>query len=504
MKKARGMAPVGAQELLGCRYKQVQRRRYPETPPTEASRHRARRRHTALAAVRELLPVDRAIGDPRGRRFSRVQVDTTQKDADLDTLEALAQGVTLIEGAVFGGIYEGVHWHAEVDLLALLPSGTYLPVVVTNHRVGRAKQGASTPVISTARLGLSEPHPEEYALKHHSSDSFRLALAARALEEYGVGDGRGAIIGQDRRRAFLTPTQNFQRAVNTALLSPVPQAPRRLKECADCRFWQYCRPELVAADDLSLFLPGDRAQRFRQRGIHTVTGLAQAGLGEASALARAWQQGISVLRREVVQPPARADIEVDIDVEAYLDQGTYLWGTYDGRDYRPFVTWEGLGGEAEARNFAEFWRWLMDTRAQAHATGRSFRAYCYASHGENHWLRASARRLPGGPTEEEVSAFIRSEEWVDVFDSVKASLAGPMGLGLKVVAPQAGFQWRDEGFDGEESVNAYRVAVEVDTGDSEEARRVLLRYNADDCVATAAVRNWLSDGAPGAPALGAS
>ncbi|WP_018117765.1 TM0106 family RecB-like putative nuclease [Corynebacterium mastitidis] len=488
-------------DLLGCGYKQVQRRRFPATPPTDAARHRHRRRLDAVAAVLALLPTGPAIGDARARRFCRLAVDTSDADADLDTLEALAKGANLVEGAVFTGTHEGVPWVAEVDLLALLPDGTYLPVAVSNHRVGRPRAGARAEVIPTARLGLGQPHPEEYALKHHSSDSFRLALAARALAEYGLGDGRAGLIGQDRRRVFLLNAGVFQSAVDSALGRPEPAGPRRLKECADCRFWAHCEPELRAADDLSLFLPGDRGERFRRRGIHTVTALADAGLGEASALARAWQRGTPVLRRPTLDAPPRADVEVDIDVEAYLDQGAYLWGTYDGRDYRPFATWEGLGGEAEARNFAALWRWLMDTRQRARERGLTFRAYCYARHGENHWLRSSARRLPGGPTEREVEEFLRGPEWVDVFDSVRASLAGPFGLGLKVVAPQAGFRWRDEGFDGEESVNAYRVAVGRDPGDAEAARRLLLRYNGDDCRATAAVRAWLCEGAPGARPL---
>ena len=87
--------------------------------------------------------------------------------------------------------------------------------------------------------------------------------------------------------------------------------------------------------------------------------LIDADLGEPSRLAAAWRAGEVLLRRGDVNVP-RADVEVDVDMEAYLDQGAYLWGAWYDGEYVPFVTWEPLGGRAEAENFAAFWRWLMD------------------------------------------------------------------------------------------------------------------------------------------------
>lgn len=74
----------------------------------------------------------------------------------------------------------------------------------------------------------------------------------------------------------------------------------------------------MAADDISLFLSGDRAKPYRERGITTVQALIDADLGEPSRLASAWRAGEVLLRRGDVHVP-RADVEVDVDMEAYLD-----------------------------------------------------------------------------------------------------------------------------------------------------------------------------------------
>lgn len=285
----------------------------------------------------------------------------------------------------------------------------------------------------------------------------------------------------------------------------LPTQPRRVKECASCRFWPLCKPELEAMDEISLFLPGDRARPYRERGIETVQGLIDASLGTPSQLAAAWRDGTVLLAHGDITVP-RADVEIDVDMEAYMDQGAYLWGAWMDGTYYDFVTWEMLGSKAEARNFAEFWTWLMEQRDSAHAAGKTFAAYCYSAHGENHWMRMSAQRFhahtPGVPSVEEVDAFINSGEWVDMFAHVKANFVGPFGLSLKTVAPQAGFHWEQGDFDGEESVNARRVAIGTDAA-ALTAREMLLTYNADDVQATLAVREWMSDNAPNTPRLNA-
>ena len=509
-------AEVVAADLVGCRYRFVQRQRHPEVPPTDASVARTERLLAARHIVMDQLPTRRGFGDGRSKPFLRIDLDPARSgderalaDAEFATLEALAAEATLITGALFRGVDEatGHPWRVSVDVLVRETddSGSYLPVIVSNHRAAQPDPRRTMSAIATNRLGLSPALEVNCRQRHHVTDGYRLGLAARALEELGLNSGRGGVIGQDRTRAFLTEdTATYEPALATALEAGWTDTPRRVKECATCRFWPICEPELIAMDEISLVLPGDKAKMAREWGITTVTGLIEADVGDPSALARAWRDGVPLLTRvdEVTGP--RADVEIDVDMEAYLDQGAYLWGAFDGRRYTPFVTWERLGGREEAGNFARFWRWLMGRREAAAQAGQSFAVYCYSANGENHWLRASARRFGGMriddvtvPTPDEVDQFISSEDWVDVFIWVRRQLMGPGGIGLKTVAGEAGYTWVDHGFTGEDSVHARRLALGEDAARARAMREQLLRYNEDDTRATAHVRAWLRAGAPG-------
>lgn len=491
---------VRASDLVGCRFKLRQRAAHPEVPPHPETVARQPQVEAARAAVMAQLPVKRAVGD--GRRKAFVRVDLDPDAGEEATREALARRAHLITGARLSGVVAGVAAEVRIDVL-VRADDRYLPIMISNHRVARPHPDAELEMVATNRLGLGTPLTVHARARHHTIDGYRLALAELLLRQHGVATGRGGLIGQDRSRAYLGDVTRFIEPLTDALAQPVPTEPKRLKQCATCRFWDLCRPRLEELDDISLVFPGGTGDAWRERGYPTVQSLIDAHLGEPSALARAWRAGVPVLRRPARSAgkggPAlvpRADVEIDIDLEAYLDQGAYLWGAFDGELYHAFVTWEEVGGDAEEANFAAFWNWLMEVRAEAHAAGKTFRAYCFAAGGENYWLKRSAKHFDS-VSAAEVQAFISSDEWVDVFALAKRRLVGTDGLGLKVLGPAAGFTWRDEELDGEGSVALRRLAREGD----ERARDALLRYNEDDCRATRAVRDFLTAGAPGIPEL---
>lgn len=483
---------VRASDLVGCRFKLRQRQRYPEITSETPQQLEA-----ARAAVLAQLPIKRALGDGAGKRFVRVDAGG---DAGA-TARAMRGGAHLIVNAKLRGIVAGIAVDADVDVLvrdaAAAEAGAtiYAPVLVSNHRVARPHPQSTLEYIPVARLGLGKKLEVKAKARHHTIDGYRLALAHLLLAQHSAG--WGGLVGQDRQRAYVVHAEKYVEPLLRALALPTPDEPRRLKQCATCRFWPVCEPRLRELDDISLVLPGAKADGLRARGITTVQALIDANLGEASRVAAAWRAGLPVLRRPGVMKVPRADVEIDVDMEAYLDQGAYLWGAFDGTTYHAFVTWDDVGGEAEQRNFTAFWQWLMRQREQAHAEGKTFAAYCYAAGGENYWLRSSAARFfgVGSEAEQQVQRFIASDEWVDVFAHVRTHLVGTDGLGLKVLGPVVGFHWEDDDVDGERSVE---LRLEARHGDVE-AREMLLRYNEDDCRATRAVRDFLSAGAPGVP-----
>lgn len=206
----------------------------------------------------------------------------------------------------------------------------------------------------------------------------------------------------------------------------------------------------------------------------------------------------------------RADVEVDVDMEN-VDAGVYLWGTYTtlrGRaagssllggvdeGYRPFLTWDPMDAEAAATVFAEFWRWLSEVRRCAAEAGLTFAAYCYTG-AEYEKMRQILSASPGRrdlPSPEEIEDLVSSPRWVDLYQVVRSTIVTGGRLGLKKVAPLAGFEWRDTDPGGEQSMYWHERAVfDPDPEIRTEHRQRILAYNEDDVLATLAVRNWLAE-----------
>ncbi|ASR33704.1 recombinase RecB [Prauserella marina] len=501
----------------------------PLSPPDPAAEQRiadARDHRAAIASrLRQGTEGEWAV-IPRLTAVERVEL----------TVNALAEGIPFISGGLLPADEEGGR-RGGVDLLVRTDEG-YVPVVVVRHRITDPGEGAPT----TALTDLDPAHARadtDRKVRSHPRDQLKLVHVRKLLAAAGFAERRrtvGGAIGLDAdvvvwhdlsaptwpggRTAIDEYEERFadRLAVATAAATrgEALAEPSRILECRRCPWWPVCEADLNRVRDVSLVVRGEDASELRKAGVSTVDKLAALDAADESpivwtgttfsdavALARAWLADLTVVRRvdEVTVP--RADVEVDIDMESFGDSGAYLWGCLLGgadiglpRGYRAFATWEPLPTQDEARSFAEFWAWLSDVRQRTAAAGLTFRAYCYNALAENRWLFGSIERfagMEGIPGRVELKSFVDSEEWVDLFRSVSDQFLCSHGKGLKVVAPVAGFRWRDPEAGGEASMRWYRDAVGMDGAAPDPGQRErLLRYNEDDVLATQALREWMS------------
>lgn len=526
----------------------------PQAPPDPAGEQRKADAAAHRARIGEQLGgLPGWVAVPPGRHAERVAATAAAVEAGA----AFVWGATLPTAAGRSG---------GAELLVRLPAGGYVPVIVVRHRISDPGEGAITSPVPEPSPLSAAPDPTR-RVRSQPRDLLRLAHLHEQLAEQGWGPppqpgaGFGGVVGMDadvvvwhdleaglwpapgegRDPQCAAPSGNGSAAgrVRSTLAEyrirfadrmavaeaarsggPALAAPSRIMECRRCPWWPRCEAELEAADDVSLVARGEVATMLREIGVPTVAGLAELPPGPPApiplpdpvfadlvALARARRSGLSIVRRVPRVPVARADIEIDVDMESFGESGAYMWGTLltlpggarpgdEPPGYRAFATWDPLPTLDEARSFAEFWQWFSGVRRHAAATGRSFAAYCYNEQAENRWLLDSARRFvgrPGIPSLAEVEAFIADPCWIDLYAVVDKWFLCTQGKGLKRIAPAAGFGWHDPEAGGENSMRWYRDAVGMDGAPPDSAQRErLVTYNSDDVAATHALRTWMT------------
>ncbi|MFI0464979.1 TM0106 family RecB-like putative nuclease [Saccharopolyspora sp. 5N102] len=478
--------------------------------------------------------VAKLLGNAFGEDWAEIPRGAAAAREEL-TLDAMRAGTPYISAAQLPADPVGGR-RGSVDLLVRSGDG-YVPVLVVRHKITDPGSGARVspigrPVPTAARIDQGRK------VRAQPRDQLRLAHALRLLEACGMSaaPNLGGVIGVEAdvvvwhyldvpnwpggRTAIAEYEARFAdrlAVASAAAAEAEPLAlPSRINECKGCPWWPTCESQLREGRDVSLVVRGEDAVALREVGVSTVDELAAMPLSEAESLpltgvrntdaillAKAWLRNLPLVRRVRDLSVPRADVEVDVDMESYADAGAYLWGCWlSGADigeepgYRAFVSWEPLPSDDEARSFAEFWTWFGSVRRRAYERGLSFRAYCYNELAENRWMLASAERFagkPGVPSVAEVREFIGSAEWVDLFASVREQFLCPNGKGLKVIAPSAGFGWRDAEASGENSMRWYRDAVGLGGGVPVLSQRDrILDYNEDDVRATWTIRRWMT------------
>jgi len=511
-----------------------------EHDPTALELSRAILDTTAARRIADAIAHRRIVADRLAQHHT---ADWAEVSPDLPAqARCAATAALLTQGApfVWGGLLPpddpgGRRGGAE---LLVRHCGGYLPVIVVRHKVTDPGSGARTSPLAQPQLSAARTDPAR-KVRPQSRDHLRLAHVVRLLQAAGFaarGRASGGVVGLEAdvvvwhdleaptwpggRTAMAEYDARFAdrlAVARAAAIEAEPLAqPSRVTECRYCPWWPTCGPALRASRDVSMVLRGEDAVALRAAGVATVDTLAaldptgdppvpMAGtsMRDAVLLARAWQRDLTLVRRNPHIAVARADVEVDVDMESFDESGAYLWGCLlSGADigmsggYRAFATWEPVPTPDEARSFAAFWGWLSDVRHRAAERGLSFAAYCYNEQAENRWMFSSVERFagaPGIPSATAVQQFICSDQWVDLYRVVSAEFLCAHGKGLKTIAPAAGFSWHDPEASGENSMRWYSDAVGLGGAEPDLTQRArLLTYNADDVRATHALRLWMS------------
>lgn len=295
--------------------------------------------------------------------------------------------------------------------------------------------------------------------------------------------------------------------------------------CDQCHWRDFCEDIVVRENHVSLVSGvGEAAVRdLAAVGIHLVPELAacdpsaddvnglklNSRLRKAIDAARVLESGSDVpfsLRGEDLVAVPRADVEIDFDIEN--DDIVYLYGchvshrtgpnSWSEGEFTSFHSFDRTDPDTEARLLVEFWTWLHGLVASTHADGKTLAVYCYSGDFAEipRMKEASLRHpdFPGMPSIEMIAGLADQDWWVDMNKVVNRYLWPTRKLGLKYVAPLAGFEWDADDASGSNSILWYRAASDPGHPDRDALAAKLLRYNADDVKATQLLRWWLNDG----------
>jgi predicted RecB family nuclease len=287
-----------------------------------------------------------------------------------------------------------------------------------------------------------------------------------------------------------------------------------------------------AADDTPIGEVIGRAKRgqiarLEASGVHTAAdarSLDRRLAAYAPRSVRNLSASIDMARARRAAPPVflargidrievpRGEVEVDLDLENADDGGVYLWGALVtdragtglvDEGYRPFVTWDPDLAIGEVVVFDQLCSWLEQLLDTTTAAGHAVTVYCFNEMAEAGALRRLAS-LPQadprwGPLVEQL---VTSDAWVDLLPICRAGLVTGGPMGLKHLAPLAGFEWEDDDPGGEQSMTWYHHAAHDPDPEVRAAnQRRILTYNRNDVEATLALRNWLEHDSSELPSI---
>ncbi len=260
--------------------------------------------------------------------------------------------------------------------------------------------------------------------------------------------------------------------------------------CHSCAWHNLCRPLAEESRDVSL-IPGLQRRvwsALHARGLGTLNALAAAspeslldirGVGDLTARslvvrARALHSGDA---QRIGNPdlPASQPV-IFFDVESVPPEGLYyLMGTLIRVDDETHFTYElAASAEDELRMWESFLARLQATPGPVIHYGNYERTV----------IQQLDRRYGPNP-----QAARLLERLVNLQTVLEQTVVLPLSsYSLKQVAPLIGYAWREDPLGGEDSMLAYLAWLE--DGNRSHLENIL-RYNEDDCRATAYIYDWL-------------
>lgn len=269
--------------------------------------------------------------------------------------------------------------------------------------------------------------------------------------------------------------------------------------CYLCSWFTHCERWVTdTSDPTGLFFVGKQKFALKAAGLHTIADIAEMDvddfvdgekkiprMGRAALQRMKTRAQVRLDGRPVIRPgysfPVRQR-EVFFDIEDDPTQGvTYLFGLLivEGKRHPRFQYFVARHPEEEEATARAFWEFL--------ATARDDVYYVYSSK-ERTTLRHLCDKYG---LDADVLATYESREFDLYHDLVVAYSDWPTySYGIKQIAKQIGFKWRDADPSGANSIAWYNQYLANPSNTTALTR--ILQYNEDDCRAMVALKDYFA------------
>lgn len=284
-----------------------------------------------------------------------------------------------------------------------------------------------------------------------------------------------------------------------------------IAECAGCEWRTYCTGGGSPHWSFSLkvgLLERSEYRMLQDAGLDSIANVAETGPESLVAVGlRAHGDRIaSFVRRarmvrdgvpfEVKDPTSgwpevpHADVEIDFDLEWDTETDLdFMWGIrVQDSSHDPAVRWEtvydfSVCDEDGARRLARRAQSTIESILEsARQSGRSVKVF--------HWSHPESSRTRKKYPEFHAVVFAPGGQAVDLRSWTESNFFFRDGYSIKSVAPSFGFEWSVEEPGGDRATKLRRIAASGGP-ESAAAKRWLIKYNASDVEAQAAIRDGL-------------